>query len=183
MIMSAKNPFNLATAIPDDVAFKKAYHLYSRALLHNLYLMTRDYHLAEDLLQLLWVYVYRHYPPEDYCKFGKLLWKAKKLVQDAFRHRQRRPERALTELDIATLTTEPDKHYPVDADADAALRDKFFRESCVCGLSAMQQVAVWWHLHHGYTLAETSEKMKTPSSTIHDCISKARQAFVEAYNK
>lgn len=183
MIMSAKNPFNQAIVIPDDAAFTEAYHLYSRALLNSLYRMTNDYHLAEDLLQILWVYVYRHYPPEDYCKYGKLLWKAKKLVQDAFRNRQRRPERALSELEIATLTTETDKNYPMTAEEDAALRDKFFRESCVYGLSTMQQVAVWWHLHHGYTLAETSEKMKTPCSTTHDCISKARQAFVDAYNK
>lgn len=174
-------PLNQEKIIPDAKALEEAYRLFQKPLYRTIYGMTKDHALTQDVFQDLWVYVYSHYNPSDYFKLGKLRWKAKKLVLDAYRYRKRRPTEALTD-EVLSMVGVSKEEQTYSVEGDEVLKTKFFGEVNNLGLNEIQITAVWKHLRHGYTLKEISEQMAIPVSTLHEWIKKARQLYFEYYN-
>ena len=127
----------------------------------------RDYHLAEDLYQELWMHVYRSFPTEDFNNPDRLRHKA---FQVFVAYTRRAGVRNF--LEFRAETPEPTETDQSAMPQNPAEAERFYREfwERFPGLNATEQQKQAFFLRNlaGYTLQEISRQLNVPDSTIHD---------------
>lgn len=122
--MPASQPKNHEPTLADDRLFEEAYKRHHSSVFRFLMHLTHDAHWAEDLLQEVWVRVYREFRSEHYNQPGMLWRRAHQLYQDERRYRKARPFLKLQDPE-ASPDLPAEKSAEID---DADLRQRFFAE-------------------------------------------------------
>lgn len=142
--------------------------------------MCKDRQMAEDVAQNLWVYVYKSYEPEDYTSVPMLLRKAKLLLIDEIRKKDKSmiyvdgvPERQSNNKSIEGLSLTDEQN----------LYDRFWEQFGALQLSDLEQEIFWLHERLGYSMKEVGEKLDLPHSTAHDILQRTRSKCLNYINR
>lgn len=150
----------------------EAVDLYQVSLRNYVHSMTRNFHDAENIMQELWVFVFRHFSEADITNFNFLRRKAYQLYVDHWRRKKRKAETDLEEIEY-TLETPPYDESLTEED-EKRFKEKFWSGFPHVDLTNEQKDALWLKARFGYTIEEISEMTGKPSSTIGDWIKRSR---------
>lgn len=164
-------------------AIEEAIDMRSATLLSYFVRKTRDSHIAEDLLQTLWIKVCDSFKTEQVNHLPLLRRKAQQVLIDYQRRQRVRGfvvfTSELPESDAAPI-------YPEDGtpEADKALQKKFWGEfSNIEELTSKQREAFWLKERYGYSLEEISRRLDAPISTVHDWIKRVKVVCAARLNQ
>jgi RNA polymerase sigma factor (sigma-70 family) len=146
---------------------------HDRYLRNYLYGMTKSWPDADDLAQDLWRYVIRSFADDQIASLPLLRYKAYQLFVDFYRRNLRRSETSIEA--VAQIPDQPSELSALSKDEEAALEKAFWEELPGIGLTKLQRKAIWLKARFGMTIAEISEQLDVPRSTLGDWITLARE--------
>jgi len=167
------------SALGDRRAFATLYEKTSAHLYAVVLRIQRDRTLAEDLLQEVYVSVWKAAAGFDAAQSQPLTWLtsiARNRAIDSLRRAQTQPQT------VSTTPENDDEADPVDATPDAAPgpMDLLARASdareltrCMDGLSAQQRQSVALAFYDGLSHAEVAEHLREPLGTVKSWVRRA----------
>jgi RNA polymerase sigma factor (sigma-70 family) len=163
-------------------ALEAAIDLYGYMLLGYIRRMTQDYHLAEDILQMLWLHVFENFTVAQFSHVPLLRRKARQLVIDEAR---KRGTRSFVET-VEELPEVDGSHVFREAatpEQERALKESFFSIFHGAIFTEPEKDAFWLSERYQYTIKEISEHLHIPQSTIHDWVNKVKRECARCYDK
>ena len=169
----------------DRAAFATLYERSSAHLLGVVMRIQRDRALAEDILQEVYVNVWRAAQSFDAAQSQPLTWLtsvARNRAIDSLRRAQAQPQ---LKTNVITINDdeETDVYDTVADDAPGPLdllsraSDARALSSCMQGLSAQQRQSVALAFFDGLSHAEVAESMRQPLGTVKSWVRRALQAL------
>lgn len=180
------------TALGDRAAFARLYERTSGHLFAVLLRVQRDRAQAEDLLQEVYVNVWRAAAGFDAARSQPLTWLtsiARNRAIDSLRRTQTQPQLLSTTRDDDDEDASPDA---VERAADAApgpleLLDRACDARqlthCIDGLSAPQRQSVALAFYDGLSHAEVAEQMRQPLGTVKSWLRRALQSLKQCLDQ
>jgi RNA polymerase sigma factor (sigma-70 family) len=174
------------TALGDRAAFAQLYERTSGHLFAVLLRVQRDRALAEDLLQEVYVNVWRAAGGFDATRSQPLTWLtsiARNRAIDSLRRTQTQPQLLSTTRDTDDDDNSPDavERVPDDSPGPLELLDRACDERqlhrCMDGLSASQRQSVALAFYDGLSHAEVAEHLCQPLGTVKSWLRRALQAL------
>ena len=165
----------------DRAAFATLYERTSSHLLGVVLRIQRDRAQAEDILQEVYVNVWRAAQSFDAAQSQPLTWLssiARNRAIDSLRRTQTQPQFRST-ISSTTLDEETDVYDTVASDAPGPLdllsraSDARALSSCMQGLSAQQRQSVALAFFDGLSHAEVAEQMRQPLGTVKSWVRRA----------
>ena len=165
----------------DRAAFATLYEQTSPHLLGVVLRIQRDRAQAEDILQEVYVNVWRAAQSFDAAQSQPLTWLssiARNRAIDSLRRTQTQPQFRST-ISSTTLDEETDVYDTVASDAPGPLdllsraSDARALSSCMQGLSAQQRQSVALAFFDGLSHAEVAEQMRQPLGTVKSWVRRA----------
>ena len=165
----------------DRAAFATLYERTSSHLLGVVLRIQRDRAQAEDILQEVYVNVWRAAQSFDAAQSQPLTWLssiARNRAIDGLRRTQTQPKFRST-ISSTTLDEETDVYDTVASDAPGPLdllsraSDARALSSCMQGLSAQQRQSVALAFFDGLSHAEVAERMRQPLGTVKSWVRRA----------
>ena len=165
----------------DRAAFATLYERTSSHLLGVVLRIQRDRAQAEDILQEVYVNVWRAAQSFDAAQSQPLTWLssiARNRAIDSLRRTQTQPQFRST-ISSTTLDEETDVYDTVASDAPGPLdllsraSDARALSSCMQGLSAQQRQSVALAFFDGLSHAEVAERMRQPLGTVKSWVRRA----------
>ena len=165
----------------DRAAFATLYERTSSHLLGVVLRIQRDRAQAEDILQEVYVNVWRAAQSFDAAQSQPLTWLssiARNRAIDSLRRTQTQPKFRST-ISSTTLDEETDVYDTVASDAPGPLdllsraSDARALSSCMQGLSAQQRQSVALAFFDGLSHAEVAERMRQPLGTVKSWVRRA----------
>ena len=165
----------------DRAAFATLYERTSSHLLGVVLRIQRDRAQAEDILQEVYVNVWRAAQSFDAAQSQPLTWLssiARNRAIDSLRRTQTQPKFRST-ISSTTLDEETDVYDTVASDAPGPLdllsraSDARALSSCMQGLSAQQRQSVALAFFDGLSHAEVAERMHQPLGTVKSWVRRA----------
>ena len=165
----------------DRAAFATLYERTSSHLLGVVLRIQRDRAQAEDILQEVYVNVWRAAQSFDAAQSQPLTWLssiARNRAIDSLRRTQTQPKFRST-ISSTTLDEETDVYDTVASDAPGPLdllsraSDARALSSCMQGLSAQQRQSVALAFFDGLSHAEVAEQMRQPLGTVKSWVRRA----------
>jgi DNA-directed RNA polymerase specialized sigma24 family protein len=153
------------------VAIEQAVEAYGSRLFNYIRVFIGDYHIAEDLLQALWVSVLKDFGSDQILQIAMLRRRAQQLIIDSFRRKvptlevrmDSMPESASShKLFLEPFTDNDERH----------LWKVFWENFEGVQLTDVEKDAFWLKERYGYTITELSEhfnsllKNQNPSNSI-----------------
>lgn len=157
-----------------EVLLKQAMENCGAYIVSYLTALCRDPHIAEDLAQDLWVYVYKKYSPLDYGHVGYLKNKAKQLWIDSLRKQGRRPDLDF-ERKMASILVEAKCPEPSTPEEETELFTNFWESFEDLNLTPEQKRIFWLKERYGLTLDDVSAKLGIARSTAYDRLKLVKQ--------
>jgi RNA polymerase sigma-70 factor (ECF subfamily) len=159
----------------------KLYDLYHRPLLHFLNGILRQQESAEEILQDVFVRIYREadqYDPELGKPFSYLLTIGKRMAIDRLRARRRRRQILAGEVEQAERIADISSHgYPEkDVRLEILWMQRYFDL-----LSPTQREAIELAFFSGYTHHEIAETLDRPLGTVKSDVRRGLRKLREAY--
>jgi RNA polymerase sigma factor (sigma-70 family) len=174
------------TALGDRAAFAQLYEHTSGHLFAVLLRVQRDRALAEDLLQEVYVNVWRAAGGFDATRSQPLTWLtsiARNRAIDSLRRTQTQPQLLSTTREVDDDDDSPDavERAPDDSLGPLELLDRACDERqlhrCMDGLSASQRQSVALAFYDGLSHAEVAEHLCQPLGTVKSWLRRALQAL------
>jgi RNA polymerase sigma factor (sigma-70 family) len=174
------------TALGDRAAFAQLYDRTSGHLFAVLLRVQRDRALAEDLLQEVYVNVWRAAGGFDATRSQPLTWLtsiARNRAIDSLRRTQTQPQLLSTTRDADDDDDSPDavERAPDDSPGPLELLGRACDERqlhrCMDGLSASQRQSVALAFYDGLSHAEVAEHLCQPLGTVKSWLRRALQAL------
>jgi len=164
-------------------AYERAIDLFESHTLRYFEHMTRDFHLAEDLSQELWLTIYKRFKTSQFFELGLIMRKAYQVFIDNARKRNVRsfvilsssPPEAISPPVFAEAFTEEEIQH---------LKQYWWDMYPCIDLTDTQKDVFWLKEYHGYTIQEISEILHVPTSTAHDWLNSAKRkcaAYMKQY--
>jgi RNA polymerase sigma-70 factor (ECF subfamily) len=173
------------SALGDRVAFAKVYERTSGALFAQLLRIQRDRALAEELLQEVYVAVWKAAGSFDAARAQPMTWLvsiARNRAIDSLRRAGREPAtESLSHDDDEAGGTSPDADIadetgdPLNLLSQASDARELGR--CMQGLSAPQRQSVALAFYDGLTHSEVAERLHQPLGTVKSWVRRALQAL------
>lgn len=170
------------TGLGDRAAFATLYERTSAHLLGVVMRIQRDRALAEDILQEVYVNVWRAAQSFDAAQSQPLTWLtsvARNRAIDSLRRAQAQPQ-LKTHLTTTSIDDEETDVYDTVADDAPGPLDLLSRASdaralsaCMQGLSAQQRQSVALAFFDGLSHAEVAEAMRQPLGTVKSWVRRA----------
>ena len=169
----------------DRAAFATLYERSSAHLLGVVMRIQRDRALAEDILQEVYVNVWRAAQSFDAAQSQPLTWLtsvARNRAIDSLRRAQAQPQ-LKTNVSIINDDEETDVYDTVADDAPGPLdllsraSDARALSACMQGLSAQQRQSVALAFFDGLSHTEVAESMRQPLGTVKSWVRRALQAL------
>lgn len=162
-------------------ALDRLYDLYHRPLLHFLNGILRRQESAEEILQDVFVRIYRdagQYDPELGKPFSYLLTIGKRMAIDRLRARRRRVRILAGDMEQAERIADISSHEHPESDArlEMAWMRRYFDL-----LSPAQKEAVELAFFSGYTHHEIAETLDKPLGTVKSDLRRGLRKLREAY--
>ena len=170
----------------DRAAFATLYEQTSPHLLGVVLRIQRDRAQAEDILQEVYVNVWRAAQSFDAAQSQPLTWLssiARNRAIDSLRRTQTQPQFRST-ISSTTLDEETDVYDTVASDAPGPLdllsraSDARALSSCMQGLSAQQRQSVALAFFDGLSHAEVAEQMRQPLGTVKSWVRRALMSLM-----
>jgi RNA polymerase sigma-70 factor (ECF subfamily) len=175
------------TALGDRQAFRRLYERSSAHLLGVILRIERNRERAEELLQEVYVKVWRSASSFDASRAQANTWLtsvARNQAIDSLRRRQAEPERALARPGRADSDDEDDDmldHIASDLPSPQELLLKAAQarevQHCVGTLSAEQQQSLALAFYQGLSHAEVAEHLHQPLGTVKSWVRRGLQAL------
>ena len=174
------------TALGDRAAFAQLYDRTSGHLFAVLLRVQRDRALAEDLLQEVYVSVWRAAGSFDAVRSQPLTWLtsiARNRAIDSLRRTQTQPQLLSTTRDADDDDESPDavERAPDDSPGPLELLDRACDERqlmrCMEGLSATQRQSVALAFYDGLSHAEVAVHLRQPLGTVKSWLRRALQSL------
>ena len=174
------------TAMADRVAFAELYQRTSGHLFAVLLRIQRDRSQAEDLLQEVYVAVWRAAGGFDVARSQPLTWLtsiARNRAIDSLRRRQAQPQLVSTTRDADDDDSRLDAVESAVAPGSGPLElldqacDARELTRCMQGLSAVQRQSVALAFYDGLSHAEVAEHLKQPLGTVKSWLRRALQTL------
>ena len=170
----------------DRAAFATLYERTSSHLLAVVLRINRDRAHAEDILQEVYVNVWRAAQSFDAAQSQPLTWLtsiARNRAIDSLRRQQTQPQLQTFHTTSTNDDEDPDVYDTVADDAAGPL-DLLSRASdaralshCLQGLSAQQRQSVALAFYDGLSHAEVAEKLRQPLGTVKSWVRRALQSL------
>ncbi|MEO8155828.1 MAG: sigma-70 family RNA polymerase sigma factor [Rhizobacter sp.] len=173
------------TGLADRAAFAQLYERTGAHLFAVVLRINRDRAQAEDVLQEVYVNVWRAAQSFDAAQSQPLTWLtsiARNRAIDSLRRKQAEPS-LVTSTQPATLSNESDEERDVyDNVADSApgplallsqASDARALSNCMQGLTAQQRQSVALAFYDGLSHAEVAEQMRQPLGTVKSWVRRA----------
>jgi RNA polymerase sigma factor (sigma-70 family) len=174
------------TALGDRAAFAQLYERTSGHLFAVLLRVQRDRALAEDLLQEVYVNVWRAAGGFDAMRSQPLTWLtsiARNRAIDSLRRTQTQPQLLSTTREVDDDDDSPDavERAPDDSPGPLDLLDRACDERqlhrCMDGLSASQRQSLALAFYDGLSHAEVAEHLCQPLGTVKSWLRRALQTL------
>jgi RNA polymerase sigma factor (sigma-70 family) len=169
----------------DRAAFATLYERSSAHLLAVVLRINRDRAQAEDILQEVYVNVWRAAQSFDAAQSQPLTWLtriARNRAIDSLRRQQTQPQ--MQTLHSSSSNDEDPDVYDTVADAAAGPLELLSRASdaralshCMQGLSAQQRQSVALAFYDGLSHAEVADKLQQPLGTVKSWVRRALQSL------
>lgn len=140
--------------------------------------LTRDAHTAKDLAQQTWLKVYEYFEVNDFTHLGLLKHRAHQVFIDYARARTTRAF-VQTHENLDNFRVEYIPREQEGAEAEAILKARFWENFAPLKFEVADRECFWLLYRYGYTIKEVSERLKWPTTTIHDRMRKLKQACVQ----
>jgi len=167
----------------DRAAFATLYERTSSHLLAVVLRINRDQAQAEDILQEVYVNVWRAAQTFDAAQSQPLTWLtsiARNRAIDSLRRKQTQPQMQSPRAASGGAETEDEDVYDTVADAAPGPLDLLSRASdaralsqCMDKLSALQRQSVALAFFHGLSHAEVAEQLRQPLGTVKSWVRRA----------
>jgi len=167
----------------DRAAFATLYERTSSHLLAVVLRINRDRAQAEDILQEVYVNVWRAAQTFDAAQSQPLTWLtsiARNRAIDSLRRKQTQPQMQSQRAASGGAETEDEDVYDTVADAAPGPLDLLSRASdaralsqCMDKLSALQRQSVALAFFHGLSHAEVAEQLRQPLGTVKSWVRRA----------
>jgi RNA polymerase sigma factor (sigma-70 family) len=172
MSVEAHNSKSLCLPKDKQEALRKAMGQHGDHVFAFIYSMVGgDEELVRDLAQDTWLKVYQYFALEQFGEIGLLLRKARQVVVD-YQRRQRM--RHLVEyrdsMEEMSLPSAPREQEGLPS--EEFVWNEFWGLFEGSEFDPMDMKCVWMIHRYGYTVQETAERVKLPSSTVHDRVSR-----------
>jgi RNA polymerase sigma factor (sigma-70 family) len=156
------------------VAIEQAVEAYGSRLFNFIRVFINDYHIAEDLLQALWVSVLKDFGSEQIMQIAMLRRRAQQLIIDSFRRKVPTLE---VRMDSTPESASSHKLFlePFTDSAERHLWKVFWENFEGVQLTDNEKDAFWLKERYGYTINELSDHFKTPRSTVCDWVQKVKR--------
>jgi len=180
------------TALGDRAAFAQLYERTSGHLFAVLLRVQRDRALAEDLLQEVYVSVWRAAGGFDAARAQPLTWLtsiARNRAIDSLRRTQTQPQLLSTTRDADDDDDAPDAVERAADPAPGPLElldiacDARQLTQCMGGLSATQRQSLALAFYDGLSHAEVAEHMRQPLGTVKSWLRRALQALKQCLDQ
>ena len=174
------------TALGDRAAFAQLYDRTSGHLFAVLLRVQRDRALAEDLLQEVYVNVWRAAGGFDAARSQPLTWLtsiARNRAIDSLRRGQTQPQLVSTTRDADDDDDSPDALERTPGEAPGPLEllarasDERQLTRCMAGLSATQRQSVALAFFDGLSHAEVADHLRQPLGTVKSWLRRALQSL------
>jgi DNA-directed RNA polymerase specialized sigma24 family protein len=168
------HPKSEAELAARKVVIEQAANAYGTILFNYIKYFINDYHLAQDLLQTLWVSVLKDFGSDQILQVALLRHKAQQLIIDHFRHKVPGLEIRMDSMP-EPVSSQGLFLEPVTAAGELQLWKSFWGTFNCVQLTDIEKDAFWLKVRYGYTITELSEHFKLPRSTVCDWIQKVRR--------
>jgi len=178
----------MSKPIPDLALFEDALRQHHGAMLHFFMERTNgDFHLAEDLSQILWDKVHRYFEPDHYTTLPLLYSKAKQVLYDHYRHENayKRPKLEFTDdyKDYSEGMVMPARVESIETSDEQQLFNDFWRLFHPAEYEYTSKIIFWLHCRYGFTMEEVGKKLNIAKSTAHDKLKAIARLCREDFNK
>ena len=174
-------------SLGDHVAFATLYERTSAHLFAVVLRINRDRAQAEDILQEVYVNVWRAAKSFDAAQSQPLTWLtsiARNRAIDSLRRGQARPQIQTHGTPASADDAEEDSVYDTVADGAPGPLDLLSQAAdaralatCMEGLNALQRQSVALAFFHGLSHAEVAEQMRQPLGTVKSWVRRALMAL------
>jgi len=141
---------------------------HSGAMLHYLYSLCQDWHLAEDLSQKLWMAVHRSFSEEEMKVKAFLYRKAKQVFIDHYRKTQCRPKTSHMDDILENTLVMPPRNEPQSDLEEGRLYVDFWKIFLPDEYDELAKIIFWKHARKGEKFTEIAEELKMAKSTVYD---------------
>lgn len=174
------HPTGEAIMAAREQAVEKAVDAYGLVLFNYARRLIRDHHLAEDMLQSLWLSVLERFPLEGIMQIGMLKRRLRQIVIDRIRLKVPQIEEPFE----CGANDVPDRrvYEPLSATEESCLKELFWRNFQDVQLHGYEKDAFLLKARYGYTIKEVAEHLKAPTSTVSDWIQKVRRVCADSLN-
>jgi RNA polymerase sigma factor (sigma-70 family) len=168
------NPKNEADLAARKIAIEQAVEAYGSRLFNFIRVFINDYHIAEDLLQTLWVSVLKDFDSGQILEIAMLRHRAQQLIIDSFRRKVPTLE---VRMDSTPESASSHKLFlePFSDSAEQHLWKVFWENFECVQLTDNEKDAFWLKERYGYTINELSDHFATPRSTVCDWVQKVKR--------
>jgi RNA polymerase sigma factor (sigma-70 family) len=180
------------TALGDRTAFAQLYECTSGHLFAVLLRVQRDRALAEELLQEVYVNVWRAAGGFDAARSQPLTWLtsiARNRAIDSLRRTQTQPQLLSTTRDAAADDDQPDAVERAADESPGPLElldrasDARALSRCMDGLSATQRQSVALAFYDGLSHAEVADHLRQPLGTVKSWLRRALQSLKQCLDQ
>lgn len=184
-------PKTQSTQLPSEedhnarvIALKAAVDAYGRFILKYFVSLTKDHHLAEDLSQDFWIFVFVNFPVDKFQHAGFLKRKAFHLFVDRMRHLASQKHSYVSRgIELDEIASPPISQAPANAEQEKDYRERFWANFPLIEATEKQKDCYWLKEHYGYTIVEISQHLKLPVSTVHRWIKDISAKMEEIWRK
>jgi RNA polymerase sigma factor (sigma-70 family) len=168
-------------ALQDRRSFAQLYRLTAQHLFSILLRIVRRRHLAEEVLQEVFVNVWRRAESYQRTKSPPMVWLSSVARNAAFDALRRQPAEEV-DIDVAGLPEEPDSSAGPLELLIAGAEARRVRE-CLASLSGLQQQILALAFFHGLSHSEVSAHLGQPLGTIKTRLRRGLQAIKSCLTK
>jgi len=162
-------------------ALEKAMALYEAYLLGYFYRRTRDYPIAEDLAQQVWVNMFRTFSIYQMTQIALILRKARQVLIDYKRKEKVRDFISFTSSVPDAQVSFEEMVEKTSTEKDA--KERFWEQFSTIDASSEQKDAFWLHFYTRHTLEEIAAVIKKPRSTVYEWIERVKRECSKHYQE
>jgi RNA polymerase sigma factor (sigma-70 family) len=168
------HPMSEAELAARKAAVERAARNYGTLLFNYIKYFIKDYHLAQDLLQTLWLCVFEDFRIKQIRQVAMLRYKAQQLIIDRIRHKIPQIEIRVSSMP-ETACNRSQFLEPATPEAERQLWKAFWDAFKGVQLTDNEKNAFWLKERYGYTITELSEHFKLPRSTVCDWVQRVKR--------
>lgn len=162
-------------------AISEAVDLYGLNLFNYAMQFVSDCHLAEDLLQTLWLDAFKHFAVSQINDIGLLKYRLIQLIINQLRRIKNR-----NEVELETLEREfPADGWqpePINEEEDLRLWKRFWGYFDKLDFIEEEKMGFWLKERYGYSIKEISKRLDVPYATVGERLKKVKDKCMEYLN-